>query len=93
MTQEQRAALKVVEADILFEANAEAHDEHVEVEGVTMSRRPGGALVAVDNGQYVLECRQDAEGTLHCTLITDYGFCKSECSYCEIDIHGNINFD
>ena len=89
----QRDAIKIVEAEILLEANENAYDEHIELHGVTMARRPNGDIVAVDNGQYVLECRPDADGTLHCTLITDYGFCKSECSYCEIDIHGNINFD
>jgi hypothetical protein len=93
MNQLQREAIKTVEAEILFEANENAHDEYIVDGDYTFSRRPNGDIVAVDNGQYVLECRQDAEGTLHCTLITDYGFCKSECSYCEIDIHGNINFD
>lgn len=90
MTQEQREALKVVESDILFEANAEAYDEYIEVEGTTMARLPGGDIVAIDTGQYVLGYRYAEDGTLVCTLFTDYGFCKSECSYAEIDPQGNI---
>jgi hypothetical protein len=90
MTQEQREALKIVEADILFEANAGSYDEYIDVEGTMMARRPNGDIVAIDTGQYVLGYRYAEDGTLVLTLFTDYGFCKSECSYAEIDPQGNI---
>ena len=92
MTQEQRDALKVVEAEVLMEHGEHEHGEFVDVADITMARGKNGDVSAIPTGKYVIGYKYTDNGAIDLTLFTDYGFCKSECSLAEIATDGTIEF-
>lgn len=92
MTNEQREALKIVEAEVLCEATDHEHGEFVNVANITMARAKNGEVSAIPTGKYVIGYNYTDNGAIHLTLFTDYGFCKSECSLAEIAENGYIEF-
>jgi len=92
MTQEQRAALKIVEAEVLMEHDEHEYGEFIILDDVTMTRKRNGDLSAIPNGKYVLGYEYQEDGGLEVTLFTDYGFCKSESSFAEVATDGTIEF-
>lgn len=103
MTYQQQQAIKIIESDVLFEAQSDRLAEYVnllyckanEQERYMLAtekvrRTTGGVAEGIEKGEYNVLITPNEEGTLHVELCADYGIFSTQSYYAEILTDGTI---